>query len=141
MSEPAATFDEIVETFEILGGDWEEKYRYLIGLGRKLEPLSEEEKCEENIVRGCQSQVWLIPEISDEGRFQFRGESDASIVSGLIAVMLALNWNKTAAEILELDPQEELGKLQMDNHLSPSRRNGLYAMAQKIQTWAEEYKG
>ena len=138
MSEPVAEFDEIVETFELLG-DWEERYRYLIGLGRTLTPLSDEEKSEENIVRGCQSQVWLIPEISNDGRFQFRGESDASLVSGLISVILALNWNKTAGEILEIDAQKELEKLQLDNHLTASRRNGLFAMERKIRSWAENY--
>lgn len=140
MSEPVATFDEIVETFELLG-DWEERYRYLIGLGRKLEPLAEEEKSEANLVRGCQSQVWLIPEISDEGKFQFRGESDASIVSGLITVILALHWDKSAEEILKIDAREELEKLHLDNHLTASRRNGLFAMAEKIKAWAEEAAG
>jgi len=137
--EPVASFDEIVETFEILG-DWEERYRYLIGLGRKMPPLAATEKCEANIVRGCQSQVWLVPEISPEGRFRFRGESDASIVSGLIAVILALNWNKTAAEILQINAQQELEKLHLDNHLTASRRNGLFAMAQKIASWAKDYQ-
>jgi cysteine desulfuration protein SufE len=135
--EPVASFAEIVENFDLLG-DWEERYRYLIGLGRKLAPLSAEEKCEANLVRGCQSQVWLIPEITPEGRFRFRGESDATIVSGLIAVILALNWDKTAAEILQIDAQKELGKLHLDNHLTASRRNGLFAMAQKIAGWARE---
>ncbi|MDF1814635.1 MAG: SufE family protein [Verrucomicrobiales bacterium] len=139
MSEPAASFDEIVETFELLGGDWEEKYRYLIGLGRKLTPLSDQEKCEANLVRGCQSQVWLIPEITGDGKFQFRGESDASIVSGLISVILALHWNKSADEIIKIDAQKELGKLQLENHLTASRRNGLFAMAEKIKTWAVEH--
>lgn len=139
MSDPVPEFEDIVEAFELLQ-DWEERYRYLIGLGRKLAPLTEDEKCETNLVRGCQSQVWLIPEISPDGKFQFRGDSDASIVSGLVSVILALNWNKTAAEILEINPQQELEKLQLDNHLTASRRNGLFAMAQKIKLWAENYQ-
>ncbi len=137
MSAPIADFPEIVETFDLLG-DWEERYRYLIGLGRKLDLLSADEKCETNLVRGCQSQVWLIPEIDADGKFRFRGESDASIVSGLIVVILALHWDKTAKEILEIDAQKELEQLQLDSHLTASRRNGLYAMAQKIQSWAQE---
>ena len=136
MSLPA-TFDEIVETFEILE-DWEERYRYIISLGRKLDTLAEAERCEDNLVRGCQSQVWLIPEIDSEGRFQFRGESDASIVSGLIAIILALHWNKTAQEIVSIDAKHELEHLQLENHLSGSRRNGLDSMAKKIREWAKQ---
>jgi len=133
-----AEFEEIVETFELLD-DWEERYRYLIDLGRKLESLSDDEKCQQNMVRGCQSQVWLIPEISEDGRFRFRGESDASIVSGLIAVILALHWDRTAGEILEIDVEKEMSRLHLENHLTASRRNGLFAMAKKIRSWAEEY--
>lgn len=132
-----ATYDEIVETFDLLQ-DWEERYRYIISLGRKLETLAEEEKCEANLVRGCQSQVWLIPEIDSNGRFQFRGESDASIVSGLIAIILALHWSKTAEEIVGIDAKKELEHLQLENHLSGSRRNGLDSMAAKIREWAEK---
>lgn len=135
MTEPIADFDEILETFELLG-DWEERYRYLIGLGRKLEPLAEAEKNEDNFVRGCQSQVWLIPEIDSSGKFRFRGESDATIVSGLIAVIFGLYWNKTGEEILKIDAAEELEKLHLANHLTASRRNGLFAMTQKIRGWA-----
>ena len=138
MSAPIAEFEEIVETFELLD-DWEERYRYLIGLGRKLDSLSDEEKCDANLVRGCQSQVWLIPEISEDGRFRFRGESDASIVSGLIVVILGLHWNRTAKEILEIDVEKEMGRLHLENHLTASRRNGLFSMAKRIRSWAEEY--
>lgn len=130
-----ATFEEIVETFELLQ-DWEERYRYIIGLGRKLDTLSEEERCDANLVRGCQSQVWLIPETNSDGGFQFRGESDASIVSGLVAVILALHWGKTAEQIVTIDAKKELEQLQLENHLSGSRRNGLDSMAKKIREWA-----
>ena len=133
-------FEEIVETFDLLG-DWEDRYRYLIDLGRKLEPLSNEEKCESNLVQGCQSQVWLIPEISEDGKFRFRGESDAAIVSGLIAVIFSLFWDRTAREILEIDAAEELGTLHLENHITASRRNGLFSMAKKIRSWAEEKTG
>ncbi len=136
MSAVATDFEEIVETFDLLG-DWEERYRFLIGLGRQLPPLTEEERCDANLVRGCQSQVWLIPEIDEDGRFRFRGESDASIVSGLIAVILALHWDRTAAEILEIDVKRELERLQLENHITASRRNGLFSMAKKIRSWAE----
>lgn len=136
MSLPVDSYEEIVDAFDVLGTDWEERYRYLINLGRKLATLSDEEKCEANLVRGCQSQVWLIPEIEDD-RFQFRGESDASIVSGLIVLILALHWNKTAEEILAIDASEELKKLDLDNHITANRRNGLASMAAKIRSWAE----
>lgn len=137
MSAPLNSFEELVETFDLLG-DWEERYRYLIGLGRKLQPLAPDEKCEANFVRGCQSQVWLVPEVSPEGKFRFRGESDASIVSGLIAVILSLFWDKTAEEVLQIDPAAELSRLRLENHLTASRRNGLFAMAQKIRSWAAD---
>ena len=117
--------NELIENFELLE-DWEDKYRYLIDLGGGLEPLDEKFKTEEFKVKGCQSQVWLVPELKD-GILSFKGDSDAIIVRGLIAVVLTIFKDKTPAEIAAFS---------LDEHLSPSRRNGLLSMIEKIRFYA-----
>ncbi|MEO0415552.1 MAG: SufE family protein [Verrucomicrobiota bacterium] len=129
-------FADIKEAFDVLA-DWEDRYRYLIDMGRNLEPLDDPYKAEENLIHGCQSQVWILHEVGEDGKFRFRGESDAIIVNGLISMLLSLYWGKTAAEILEIDAKSELEPLQLDHHLTSSRRNGLFSMAQKVREWAE----
>jgi len=129
--------EELAETFEMLG-DWEERYRYLIELGRKLRPMPDSEKTEANKVRGCMSQVWLA-EDRDEGpplKLHFRGDSDAHIVKGLIAVLFALYSNKTPREILETDTGEAFAKLGLDGHLTMNRRNGFYSMVERVKQTA-----
>ena len=93
---------ELVDEFEVLG-DWEERYRYVIDLGRELAPLSEAQRTETNKVRGCASQVWLVTEPRADGTVTFRGDSDAHIVRGLIAVVLRLYSGKTATAIRDFD--------------------------------------
>lgn len=127
--------DELVETFEFLG-DWEERYRYLIDLGRKLEPLSEAEHGDAHKVRGCMSQVWLVHRRLPDGRLEFRGDSDSHLVKGLIALLLALVSGRTPGEILALDVSSVFARLGLENHVTMNRRNGFYAMVERIRAMA-----
>jgi len=136
MSAENTTIVEILDTFEFLE-DWEERYKYIIDLGKQLTPLAPEEMTDTYKVRGCQSQVWLVPEVDAEGKIHLRGDSDAFIVKGLVAVMLAIYSGKTASEILAIDAKELLGKLGLEAHLSPMRANGLFSMVERIRAIAE----
>ncbi len=131
------TLEKLISNFELLG-DWEERYGYLIDLGRKLPGLSEAEKSEENRVHGCQAMVWMIMEADPEhpGALRFRADSDAFIVRGLIAVLQLIFNGRTPEEILAADAKSVLGKLGLDSHLSPTRKNGLFAMVERIRTLA-----
>jgi len=131
------TFDEIRENFELLD-DWEDRYRYLIELGRGLEPLPEALKTDATKVRGCASQVWLISRTDDDvGKLSFQGESDAHIVQGLIAVLLALHSGQTADEILSTDTLAAFAGLGLSDHLTPQRSNGLASMVARIKADAQ----
>lgn len=121
---------ELIENFELLD-DWEDKYRYIIDLGSKLDLFPKQFRTEEWKVRGCQSQVWLVPEKKD-GRLVFKGDSDAAIVKGIIAIVLIIFSNKTPEEIKAVKIDETFSRLGLEEHLSPSRRNGLSAMTEKI---------
>jgi cysteine desulfuration protein SufE len=137
----APAFDEILTDFELLE-DWEDRYRYVIELGRKLEPLPESERNAENKVEGCVSQVWLSTTVDRDGtpRLTFIGDSDAHIVRGLIAVLFAIYSGKTADEILDIDATQTLGQLHLKEHLTPQRSNGLMAMVKRIQSDAKAAK-
>lgn len=126
---------ELIDNFEFLDG-WEDKYRYIIELGEKLPPLGAEFHTEEWKVRGCQSQVWLVPHMAD-GRISFEGDSDAMIVKGLIAIVLMIYNHKSPAEIKSIAVDGIFAKLGLEEHLSPSRRNGLISMTEKIKHYAE----
>jgi cysteine desulfuration protein SufE len=128
----AAALDELEAEFELLG-DWEERYRYVIDLGRTLSPLTGAERSDANKVRGCASQVWLVTEPQGDGRLQFRGDSDAHIVRGLIAILLRLYSGRAPAEILAFDAKAAFAKLGLSNHLSSQRSNGLAAMTERIR--------
>lgn len=128
--------EELIENFEILD-DWEDKYRYLIDLGEKLPPLEENCKTDAWKVVGCQSQVWLVPDFSDDGTISFRGDSDAMIVRGLIFVVLSIFNHKLKKEIKEIEVNNIFVKMGLEEHLSPSRRNGLSAMVEKIKFYAQ----
>lgn len=135
------TVDELVENFSLLD-DWEDRYAYVIDLGKKLEPMPEAEKTEDTKVRGCMSQVWLVHEpVARDGetRLHFRADSDAFIVKGLIAVLLELYNNRRPAEILETDAVDTLARLGLSNHLSPNRRNGFVAMVERIKAIAADH--
>jgi cysteine desulfuration protein SufE len=131
--------DELAETFEMLG-DWEERYRYLIELGRKLPAMPADGHGEANKVRGCMSQVWLSGRV-DPGpplRLVFTGDSDAHIVKGLIAVLLKLTSGRTPREILDADIGAAFSRLGLESHLTMNRRNGFYAMVERIRTLAAQ---
>ena len=125
----------IIDDFGVID-EWDERYRYIIELGRKMPPFDEALRTEGVKVRGCASQVWLVSrrEQSD-GRevLTFIGDSDAHIVRGLIAILLQLYSGKTPAEILSIDARSALGSLGLDTHLSQQRSNGLFAMVERIR--------
>lgn len=128
------TLNELVENFALFD-DWEERYRYLIDLGKGLEPMSEDLKTEETLVRGCTSRVWMVAE-EQGGRYHFTADSDAHIVRGLIAVLLSAYQDKTAEDIADVDIETAFSEIGLDQHLSPNRRNGFFAMVQRIQALA-----
>ena len=136
MSLENTTIDEILDTFEFLD-DWEDRYKTVIDLGKKLLPLASEEMTDAFKVRGCQSQVWLVPTTDADGRIHFRGDSDAHIVKGLVALMILIFSGKTADEILAIDARAILDQLGLAAHLSPMRANGLFAMVERIRAIAE----
>ena len=128
-------FDEIVADFEHLE-DWEDRYRYVIELGRKLQPLPEAERSDINKVQGCVSQVWLATTVKPDlraPRLIFIGDSDAHIVRGLIAILFALYSGKSADAILDIDANAVLSRLHLKEHLTPQRSNGLLAMVERIR--------
>jgi cysteine desulfuration protein SufE len=133
------TLNDLADTFDMLG-DWEERYRYLIELGRKLEPMPEADKAEINKVRGCMSQVWLTAENrpGPPSRLHFRGDSDAHIVKGLVAVLMMLYSDRTPRQILDTDLHEAFARLGLDNNLTMNRRNGFYAMIERIRAIAAD---
>lgn len=135
MIAPEIGLDELVENFALFD-DWDDRYRYLIDLGRKLPAFPDDLKTEEHKVRGCMSQVWLVPGATAEGKFAFAADSDAHIVKGLIAVLGILYSGKPAAEVAAGDAEAAFRTLGLDQHLSPSRRNGLVAMVDKIKQYA-----
>lgn len=134
----SAEFEEIAETFEFLD-DWEDRYRHVIELGRAMPPLEDAFRVPATKVEGCASQVWLMPEISGQGPdavFRFRGESDAMIVRGLIAILHALYSGLSVAEVHAVDAPAELARLGLHDHLSAQRSNGLRAMVERIRAIA-----
>ena len=133
-------FEDIADTFEFLD-DWEDRYRHVIDLGKAMAPLEEAFCVPATKVDGCASQVWLLPRIEGEGPeaiFTFRGESDAMIVRGLIAVLIALYSGLTVREVLAVDAPAELARLGLNDHLSAQRSNGLRAMVERIRLLASE---
>lgn len=130
-------FQDIAENLSFLD-DWEDRYRYLIELGQALPKLAPEERNAANKVNGCMSQVWLVAEAADAagGSLRFRGESDAMIVQGLVAVLLALYSDRPAADIAETDAIALFDELGLREHLTSQRSNGLVAMVNRIRNEA-----
>lgn len=120
--------------FELLD-DWEDRYRYVIELGRQLPPLPAGEKSDHSKVRGCASQVWIVSQREQGGssKLKFAGESDSHIVQGLIAILLSLVNGKAAEEIATMDIEARFSKLGLREHLTPQRSNGLASMIQRIR--------
>ncbi len=131
---------EIIDNFSLLD-EWEDRYRYVIELGRTLPPLADEAHTEENKVRGCASQVWLLTHVKPNGtagpQLVFEGDSDAHIVRGLIAILFALVSGKSAREILKIDPLAVFDQLGLSENLTPQRSNGLRSMVERIRRDAE----
>lgn len=127
---------EIIEEFSMYE-DWMDKYAYLIELGNDLEELDAKDKNDQNIIKGCQSRVWLVAELRD-GKIYFQGESDAVIVKGLVALLLRVVSGRTPKELLETELHfiDDLG---LKQHLSPTRSNGLLAMVKQIRLYAVAY--
>lgn len=131
------TIDEVYAEFDELQ-DWQEQCDYLIDLGFDLPPLPDEAKTEENRVHGCQSNVWLVADLQEAESpiVEFAANSDSIIVSGLIAILVALYSGKTPQEIIAIDANEVFGKLGLERHLSPQRRNGLFGMVRRVRELA-----
>jgi cysteine desulfuration protein SufE len=132
--------DELAEEFALLD-DWEDRYRYIIDLGRSLEPLSEAEHIEANKVRGCASQVWLVTEPGPQGTLHFRGDSDAHIVRGLIAILLRLFSDRAPDAILNVDAKGAYDRLGLSGALTAQRSNGLFSMVERIRRDAHAAAG
>lgn len=127
--------DELKENF-LLFSDWEDRYRYLIDLGRELPFLDEELRRDEFLVRGCTSRVWLIPKIEGD-ILTFQADSDAHIVRGLVALLMSAYNGKSLSEIRALDIVQIFSEIGLDQHLSPNRRSGFYAMVERIKALAQ----
>lgn len=127
-------FDDILADFAFLD-DWDERYKYLIDLGRALPPYPEDRRDDAHKVKGCASQVWLDPRRVD-GKLDFAGDSDAHIVKGLVALLIALYSGRTPEEILDIDAATALAPLDLSAHLTPQRSNGLASMAARIRAIA-----
>ncbi|WP_300321014.1 SufE family protein [Idiomarina sp.] len=129
------TTDEILDDLEFLD-DWEQRYQYIIDLGKALPGLPEEQHKEEYLVRGCQSNVWLISEEKD-GKLLFHVDSDAVIVQGLLTLVMAAYHDKTPEQILAFDIDQYFNQLDLESHITPTRGNGLRAIVGKIQQLAK----
>lgn len=126
-----AAFEDIAADFDFLD-DWEDRYRHVIDMGKAMDPLEDAFQVPATKVDGCASQVWLVPKIED-GVFSFRGDSDAMIVRGLIAVLAALYNGLDVKAVEDVDAHAELGRLGLNDHLSAQRSNGVRAMIARIR--------
>ena len=131
------TLDDIVDIKELLE-DWDQRYQYLIELGEKLPAMHSEHKTEDNKVKGCMSQVWVYayPDDKDTDKLHYHGDCDTSIIKGVLAVLIELADNKTAAEIQQLDVDELFERLILDEHLSPNRHVGVFAIVELMKQQA-----
>lgn len=135
-----AALDDLLSDFDVLD-DWEDRYKYVIELGRALAPLPEADHASENKVMGCASQVWITSAVSGSSPdpvLTFTGDSDALIVRGLIAIAFMIYSGKTAGQILAIDAGEILGKLGLSSHLTQQRSNGFASMIKRIKTDAQK---
>ena len=130
----SAAFEEIAEDFEFLD-DWEDRYRHVIEMGKAMDPLEDAFRVPATKVEGCASQVWMVPQV-ENGIYRFRGDSDAMIVRGLIAVIAALYNGLTVAEVQAVDAHAELARLGLHEHLSSQRSNGVRAMIERVRLTA-----
>lgn len=133
----AAALDDLAETFDLLG-DWEERYRYVIELGQTLAPLTNAERNPDTKVSGCASQVWLVRDPAQDGTLSWRGDSDAHIVRGLIAIVLDLYNGLTPEEARDFDAQAAITRLGLSEALSSQRANGLASMIARLRADAAQ---
>lgn len=133
------TLDDVVDTFELLG-DWDQRYEYLVELGRRLPPLPETARVEDNRVKGCMSQVWVSayrdPEAKD--RIRYHGECDTTIIRGVLTLLIQLVDRRNIDEIERLDVDEFFERLRLDDHLSPNRHVGVFAIVELMKKQARE---
>lgn len=128
----SSELDEIISDFDLIE-DWDERYRFLIELGRGLKPFPEAARTEDNRVKGCASQVWLLTDRDQDGLMHFRGDSDAHIVKGLVRLTLAIFDGKTPVDVLSTDAFAVYGQLGLAQHLTPQRSNGVRSMVERIR--------
>jgi cysteine desulfuration protein SufE len=135
------TLDELVETFDLLG-DWDERYQYLVELGRKLPPLPEPERTEPNRVKGCMSQVWVsaYPDPDRSGALRYHGDCDTTIIKGVLTLLIQLAEGRTPEELECLDVDEFFDRLQLGEHLSPNRHVGVYAIVELMKQQARNLR-
>lgn len=131
--------DEIVEVFELLG-DWDARYQYLVELGEHMEPMPDQEKSEDNRVKGCMSQVWVqahpVPE--QPKHVFYHGDCDTAVIKGVLALLIKMASNKSTDEVEKLDVDEVFERLNLDEHLSPNRHVGVYAIVELMKSQARE---
>lgn len=130
-----AALQQILDDFALLEG-WEDRYAYLIDLAKNVPPMPDELKTKSHLVKGCMSQVWLVPERAPDGRFRFLADSDAVLVRGLIGVLFAAYHGQKPEDVRSLDIQNVFARLGLEQNLSPNRRNGFFAMVEAIKTIA-----
>ena len=131
------TLDDLISNFELFD-NWEDRYAYLIDLGKKLPSMKDEDRTEENRVKGCQATVWLKENV-DGDTIEFAADSNSAIVKGLVSILVMIYSGQTAEEILKTDASPTFAKLGLDQHLSPTRKIGLHAMMQQIQKIATDH--
>lgn len=136
MNEVRKAQDDLVEEFSFFD-DWMDRYQYIIDLGKRLPEFPQHEKIEENKIKGCQSQVWFVAQQNSDNRLEFQAISDAAIVSGLIALLLRVYSGRKPRDILDTEV-DFVTRLKLDQHLSPTRSNGLSAMLKAIHSFAGE---
>jgi len=129
--------DKLVKNFSRCP-NWEEKYLYVIELGGQLAPLTDEYRQDKNLISGCQSQVWIVMQAGENGQLTFHGDSDAAIVKGLLAIVFSLYKGLTAQDVVSLDVRPFFTQLELSQHLTPSRSQGLEAMIRAIRANAQQ---
>ncbi len=128
------TIDEVIELFDLLGDDWEGRYRFVIDLGKTVPPMPDHLKTESTKIEGCTSQVWMVPHL-ENGTFTFQADSDAHLVKGLIGLLMILFNGKPVAELQAVDVQGIFARLGLEQNLSPNRRNGFFSMVNAIRSF------
>jgi cysteine desulfuration protein SufE len=128
------SIEEIIESFALMD-DWEDKYTLLIDLGKRLPDFPENMRTDENLVKGCVSRVWMIPEIKD-GVFTFQGDSDAHLVKGLVALLHIIYSGQRLSELKNIDVESIFEQISLTQNLSPNRRNGVFSMVEKIRNFS-----